>query len=423
MTTTRRRRHGAIAAAVVVLVVLDVAVGGAAWATWTTPHRATAASVSAGSVSVALTGSDQLATTYSSSALGSTALVSVRDTGSVPATGTLTLSVQSGQVPASALRIEVWQRTSAAPCSTAPTAASVLTGTGASGVAVSAALGAGVSASWCVRTSIGQGTRFDLAGGTVIVTANASAVQGSWVDAASARSTQTIADTVTPGAPSRTSETDDSIVIAWAAPADTSGVAGYEVFRDGVLIATVPASTRSVTDTGLVAGKYYAYTVRAVASGAAGHHSPLSSAVQHATDLPSSTGTYRIRSATGQCIAAGGTDSGSPVVTAGCRAIGSQTWQFTPDGTWVDVSSPANPTLFWDAPSNRTVILRPQNSISAQRWAAEPLGTGTGTFQLRNKNDLCLVAADPTATQSTPAMTESECDGSPHQQFTLQDTA
>lgn len=423
MIITTRRRRSAIAAAVLVLVVLDVSIGGAAWATWTTPPRPTTGSVAAGSVSVALTGSDQLDTTYSSSALVTTALVAVRNTGSVPATGTLSMSIQSGQGLTPALRIDAWQRTSTASCSTTPPSGTLVTGTGASGASVSASLTAGASASWCVRTSISQGTRFDLAGGTASLTVNAKAAQGSWTAATSVLTTQSIADTVTPGSPDRTSEADDSIAITWAAPADTSGIAGYEVLRDGAVVATVPASTRSITDTGLAAGTSYAYAVRAVASGAAGHHSPLSSAARYQTDLPGSAGTYRIRSTTGQCVAAGGTDSGSPIVTAGCRAIGSQTWQFTPDGTWANVSSPANPTLFWDAPSNRTVILRPQNSISAQRWVAEPLGTGTGVFQLRNKNDLCLVAADPTGTQSTPAMAESECDGSSHQQFTLQDTA
>ncbi len=64
-----------------------------------------------------------------------------------------------------------------------------------------------------------------------------------------------------------------SVALTWQATADTS-VAGYYVYRDGVLIATV--SSPGYTDTGLAAGASYNYQVAAFDQSTPPNVSPLS---------------------------------------------------------------------------------------------------------------------------------------------------
>ena len=57
-----------------------------------------------------------------------------------------------------------------------------------------------------------------------------------------------------------TGKSDISIVLAWTVAHDNVGVAGYEVYRDGKLIANVTQA--GYTDTGLAAASTHTYTVR-----------------------------------------------------------------------------------------------------------------------------------------------------------------
>lgn len=65
--------------------------------------------------------------------------------------------------------------------------------------------------------------------------------------------------TATPG--------DRSATLGWGLPASGAEVTGFEVRRDGGLPVRVAADARSLTDTGLVNGTSYTYSVRALASG------------------------------------------------------------------------------------------------------------------------------------------------------------
>lgn len=425
---TSRRRFGIVAAVVTVVTVVGLGSSGAAWASWTAPARSTAGTLTTGSVAVTVTGIDGLAGAYSSSALTRTATVAVQNTGSVPSTTRLTLSTTTGAALSGAQRVDVWQLAAGRTCAVTPSSTAVTTSTGTTVPAVTSSLAAGATATSCVRTSVDQGQRFDLSGATTTVIATVTAQQGNWAATTRAQATQAVAATVTPGALTATSETDRSIALSWTAPADTSGIASYAVWRNGTLVGTVPASARSFTDTGLQVSTSYSYVVRSVASGPAGHVSPPSTTVQHATDPLTSSGRYVIRNAaTAQCVTVGGTASGSPITAATCRSASASasasTWQFAADGSWLRVTSPTAPSLFWDAPSSRAAVLRTQNDISAQRWAVEAVGTGTGQFQLRNKNDLCLVAPDAASDGSASPMSVSECDGGTDQLFTLQATS
>ncbi|WP_309049446.1 glycosyl hydrolase family 8 [Streptomyces sp.] len=90
------------------------------------------------------------------------------------------------------------------------------------------------------------------------------------------------ADTTAPTAPGSlrtTSTTSTSAALAWNAATDDVGVTGYQVFRNGTLIAS-PSGT-SYTDSGLSASTAYTYTVKA--RDAAGNVSAASNALSVTT--------------------------------------------------------------------------------------------------------------------------------------------
>jgi fibronectin type 3 domain-containing protein len=74
------------------------------------------------------------------------------------------------------------------------------------------------------------------------------------------------ADTTAPNAPSNlwANPGDGQVSLSWGASTDNVGVTGYRIFRNGTQVAAVGGSTLSYTDTGLVNGTTYSYTVRAV---------------------------------------------------------------------------------------------------------------------------------------------------------------
>jgi chitodextrinase len=98
--------------------------------------------------------------------------------------------------------------------------------------------------------------------------------------------TQAVADTTVPSTPtglSATAVSSSQINLSWTAATDNVGVAGYNVYRGGTLIATVGAVT-SFQNTGLAASTTYSYTVRAF--DAAGNLSSPSSSASATTQAP-----------------------------------------------------------------------------------------------------------------------------------------
>jgi chitodextrinase len=90
-------------------------------------------------------------------------------------------------------------------------------------------------------------------------------------------------DTSAPTSPTGLTATagDASVQLAWTKATDNVGVTAYRVFRGGIQVASVNASTLSYTDTGLMNGTTYSYT--AVAVDAAGN---VSSPSNTATATP-----------------------------------------------------------------------------------------------------------------------------------------
>jgi hypothetical protein len=90
------------------------------------------------------------------------------------------------------------------------------------------------------------------------------------------------ADTTPPSSPANlvATGTSDTIELTWNASSDNVGVAAYDVYRDGSLLATKPGGTTSHSDTTAATGVTYTYEVRA--RDAAGNVSPPSNAASAA---------------------------------------------------------------------------------------------------------------------------------------------
>ena len=97
-------------------------------------------------------------------------------------------------------------------------------------------------------------------------------------------------DTIAPSAPSGLKAaviSGTQINLSWAASTDNVGVAGYQVFRNGIKVGTVPSGL-VYSDTGLINGTTYQYSVAAYdAAGNVSAQSPTVSAMTTDTTAPS----------------------------------------------------------------------------------------------------------------------------------------
>ena len=73
-------------------------------------------------------------------------------------------------------------------------------------------------------------------------------------------------DTTPPGAPTgvfSSATTTSSVAVSWIAATDNVAIAGYRVYRNGVLVGTVASNFTFLNDVGLASGTTYTYTVAA----------------------------------------------------------------------------------------------------------------------------------------------------------------
>jgi beta-glucosidase len=139
------------------------------------------------------------------------------------------------------------------------------------------------------------------------------------------------ADTAAPSVPgtaAATGVTATGATLTWAASTDTggSGLAGYDVYRDGTLIGSPTAATYAVT--GLTAATRYEFTV--AARDAAGNRSARSAALAVTTtaaDTGGGSGTCRVSYATNDW-STGFTGTVS-VTNTGTTAVGAWSLQWT----------------------------------------------------------------------------------------------
>ncbi|CAN5645722.1 hypothetical protein BH09PLA1_BH09PLA1_06050 [soil metagenome] len=138
--------------------------------------------------------------------------------------------------------------------------------------------------------SANQVVSLDLAGRSalrLVVDTNCAADwdHADWADAKLTKGTP-VPDTQAPSTPTNlrtTSITANSIALAWDASTDNVGVAGYEIYRDGVKVGTSTTATYN-DSVGLTANTTYTYTVRAY--DAVPNYSTLSAAISPKTLAP-----------------------------------------------------------------------------------------------------------------------------------------
>jgi chitodextrinase/glucose/arabinose dehydrogenase len=200
--------------------------------------------------------------------------------------------------------------------------------------------------------------------------------------------TPPIVDTTPPTVPSGLSTTIVSatqITLSWTASTDNVGVTGYQIFRDGVQIATV--TTTVYPDGGRTPGTTYEYTVRA--TDAAGNLSALSTPISGTT--PAADAVAPTVSLSGP--ADGATVSGIVTVTANAADnIGVTGVQFLLNGVALgseDASSPYS--VNWDT----TTVANGSYTLAARaRDAAGNLTTSTQiTVTVANTQIAGLAAA------------------------------
>ena len=180
------------------------------------------------------------------------------------------------------------------------------------------------------------------------------------------------ADTTAPSVPSGlkvTGTTSSSVSLSWSAATDNVGVAGYDVFRDGVLVRS-PSGT-SYTDTGLSAATTYTYAVRA--RDAAGNVSALSDSVMAGTAVDDGSGNgctaeYRVDNDWGSGFTAAVTVTNPTSSPINGWTV---TWTWAGDekvtGAWnATVSQPAQEVTATNAAYNGTVAPGASTSFGFQ---------------------------------------------------------
>ena len=142
-----------------------------------------------------------------------------------------------------------------------------------------------------------------------------------------------VVDATAPGVPTSLSATSagaQSITLSWTAPTDNVGVAGYEIYRGGSLVAVILGSSPGWSDSQLSGSTTYSYTVRAFDG--AGNRSAAASTVSATTAAaPTYSNTWSTGKSYTSTVAAHPSypDTGGSELTDGVRgaALYGAAWQ------------------------------------------------------------------------------------------------
>ena len=139
--------------------------------------------------------------------------------------------------------------------------------------------------------------------------------EGSILDAGAVPCLKNGSDAQAPATPAGLAVTASGatkVDLSWNASSDNTGVSGYSIYRDGSLLANVPAASLSYTDTSALPATSYAYSV--VAFDPAGNQSSASTPAQVTTPQVSSNLVF-------PAVADAYVNSSSPVINYGSAAI------------------------------------------------------------------------------------------------------
>ncbi|GAB3035916.1 hypothetical protein GCM10027052_12470 [Parafrigoribacterium mesophilum] len=369
--------------------------------------------VTAGRIAVTQSGFPSLGHTFSQAAPTATGQVAVTNSGDFNAPYTARLTADSSAL-APAIVVDAWPKSAGDDCTIpAPGATS---GTLAAMPALTGSLAPGNSATYCLRAGLNPVSLTANSNSAASATLTVTSGLGSWAATAVDTATLTVGDTVpptVPGTPVAVSTTQGSISLIWAGSRDDVAVSGYDVFRDGVLIASV--SSASYTDNTTIAKIPYRYTV--MARDAAGNVSALSAALTATTDQL--TG-YQVRYADGMlCV-------GAPILTDGAALAVSpcdlpvtkknQAWLFIPNGDGAFTVQPVQgQNLNWKVNGSDFATVFRQNA-PGPGWIVDPVGAAGNYHFVSATSGQCL-----TVTVALPVslLVQQPCGTSSTQLFTL----
>jgi hypothetical protein len=379
-----------------VVLFLVLAGTGTANALWTSLTGASG-TVTAGRISVAQTGFDDLAVEYNSSTTQKVAPVTVTNTGTVLFRYSLQLSGSTtNNTIASSASVQTRTVGSAADC-TATTVSNTYKWTTIP--AVTGMLDPGASVVVCVQSTMTAAQVTANNGKSMEATLALSATSsGSWATSASDTTTQS-ARIPLPGKPSTPVASDTSgysTTLTWSdgATSSNSATTSYNVYRNGNLLASNVKSP--YVDTSATRNTTYSYTVEA--RDAAGHTTQSAAvSVRTLNITPSTWYTISPSSRSSVCIDVvnGSTRNGSGLELATCDSNAAQAWAFVQntDGTYRVAAGHVNSSgWFGSAASGYPAQLSAYSSDAANKWRAVAVGSaGTTTFQFVNEaTDRCL---------------------------------
>lgn len=368
--------------------------------------------VTAGRIAVTQNGFPALGHTFTRAEPTVTAQVTITNAGDFSAPYTTRLAADSSAL-AAAIVVDAWPKAAQDDCAAAAPGAG--TGTLASMPALTGSLAAGASATYCVRASLSSSALSTISSSSLSATLTVTSALESWTATAIDTATLAIGDTAAPtvpGTPVALSATKSSISLVWAASSDDDGVSGYDVFRDGVLVASVTAA--KYTDNSALAKTPYRYTV--TARDAAGNVSAPSAALIVTTGNQP-TG-YQVHNADGTlCVSAPILTDGAALAVAPCEVPvekKNQAWQFIPNGDGAFTVQPVQgQNLSWNVDGTDFATVVRQN---ASGWMVDPVGAAGNFHFVSADSGQCLAVS--TALPDSP-LVQQPCGTGSAQLFTL----
>ncbi len=239
-----------------------------------------------------------------------------------------------------------------------------------------------------------------------------------------------VLDTVAPTTPTNFAATRNSttqVNLTWTASTDAVGVAGYRIYRNGVLVATTTGTGTGYNDTGLTAHTPYWYWIEAIdAAGNVSAASTGNGAVTYATST-----SYRVSypyGGAGLCVVASANSTTATILTGSCTGTAAlRQWEFqnySGDVVYTEFfSGTARRWTVPDATSGTDLETAAAGNTNARsRWeltAYWDAATSTASVEIRNASTGLCLDVDGASTTAGAAVQQYTCNQTVAQRFLL----
>jgi hypothetical protein len=386
-----------------VVLFLVLAGTGTASALWSSQSQV-GGTVAAATMGITQTNFESMAVDYNSTTTQKVAPVTVTNTGTVALRYSALLRGPSNNAIATSASVQAKTVSTTGACTNST---NVTTYKWTTLPALTGTLNPGASVIYCVQSSMTTAQISANVGKTMDATLALTATSsvGSWTASDDGTAVQSTRDTVAPSAPtitvSGTSAT--ATTLTWPSSTDNVGVVAYDLYRNGVMVASGLGNTW--TDTSLVRNTTYTYKLDA--RDAAGNIGSSSVTVKTLNINSASWYTIRPSQNAGLCIDAsgGGTGNGTSLVLWSCNGGDNEAWQFVgvANGNY-RISAKHVPTSGISIPtwSNNAAQLWSYNNDAMSQWKAVSVGTTGTLFQFVNvSTGRCLDLSSSTPASNT----------------------